>query len=294
MRLYITVLLLVLGCESVLAGQQPFEQAAIIKPNPAKLWLRSHAAVVMDQHTGQILYQKNAKQVLPIASITKLMTAMVLIDAGLDMDEVIRIKREDKDTLRWSKSRLPIGARLSRMDMLKISLMASENRAAAALARTFPGGKAAFIQAMNDKAKSLQMNKTRFSDSTGLITENQSTAADLSKLLKAAWQYPLIRDISGTGKDAVTLQRRKNKLEFFNTNRLVRRANWQVGMSKTGYIKESGRCLVMQANISNRDLFIVLLNAQGKLSSYGDSGRIRKWLNNFDTNQQASLFIHNI
>ena len=147
---------------------------------------------------------------------------------------------------------------------------------------------------MNDKAKSLQMNKTRFSDSTGLITKNQSTAADLSKLLKAAWQYPLIRDISGTGKDAVTLQRRKNKLEFFNTNRLVRRANWQVGMSKTGYIKESGRCLVMQANISNRDLFIVLLNAQGKLSSYGDSGRIRKWLNNFDANQQASLSIHNI
>ena len=294
MRLYITVLLLVLGCESVLAEQQPFEQVAISKPNPDKLWLRSHAAVVMDQHSGQVLYQKNAGQVLPIASITKLMTAMVLIDAGLDMDETIRITREDKDTLRWSKSRLPVGSRLSRMDMLKISLMASENRAAAALARTFPGGKTAFIQAMNDKAKTLRMHKTSFSDSTGLITENQSTASDLSILLQAAWKYPLIREISGTGKDAVTLQRRKSKLEFFNTNRLVRRTNWQVGMSKTGYIKESGRCLVMQANISNRDLFIVLLNAQGKLSNYGDSGRIRRWLNNFDANQQASLTTHNI
>jgi len=294
MRLFIVTLLLILNSGHALSTEAPFQQASISKPNPDKLWLRSHAAVVMDQHTGQILYQKNAKAVLPIASITKLMTAMVLIDAELDMQKIIKITRKDKDTLRYSRSRLPVGSRLNRKDLLKIALMASENRAASALARSYPGGKSAFIDAMNAKSSTLGMQQTHFSDSTGLITENHSTAKDLAILLKAAWQYPLIRDISGTGKDAVTLQRRSNTLEFFNTNRLVRRSNWQVGMSKTGYIKESGRCLVMQTNISGRDLFIVLLNAQGKLSSYGDSGRIRQWLEKFDSNQQARNSTHNI
>jgi len=287
MRLLLLSLLLLLNSGHALSAEKPFQQVSISKPDSSKLWLRSHAAVVMDQHSGQILYQKNAKAVLPIASITKLMTAMVLIDADLDMQEIIRITRADKDTLRYSRSRLPVGSRLNRMDMLKIALMASENRAAAALARSFPGGKAAFIDAMNAKSKALGMQQTHFSDSTGLITENHSTAENLAILLKAAWQYPLIRDISGVGKGEVTLQRRKKTLEFNSTNRLLRRANWQIGMSKTGYIKESGRCLVMQTNISGRDLFIVLLNAQGKLSSYGDSGRIRKWLEKYDSHQQA-------
>ncbi|MCW8962790.1 MAG: D-alanyl-D-alanine endopeptidase [Gammaproteobacteria bacterium] len=287
MRIFLVTILLILNSGHALSVEPPFQQASISKPDAGKLWLRSHAAVVMDQHSGQILYQKNAKAVLPIASITKLMTAMVLIDADLDMQESISITRADKDTLRYSRSRLPVGSKLSRMDLLKIALMASENRAAAALARTYPGGKTAFIDAMNAKSKVLGMQQTRFSDSTGLITENHSTAKDLATLLKAAWQYPLIKKISGVGKGEVTLQRLKNSLEFNNTNRLLRRPNWQIGMSKTGYIKESGRCLVMQANISGRDLFIVLLNAQGKLSSYGDSGRIRKWLEKFDANRQA-------
>jgi len=287
MRLFLVTILLILNSGHALSVESPFQQASISKPDTSKLWLRSHAAVVMDQQSGQILYQKNAKTVLPIASITKLMTAMVLIDADLDMQESLSITRADKDTLRYSRSRLQVGSKLSRMDMLKIALMASENRAAAALARTYPGGKAAFIDAMNAKSRRLGMQQTRFSDSTGLITENHSTAKDLATLLKAAWQYPLIKDISGVGKGEVTLQRGKSTLEFNNTNRLLRRPNWQIGMSKTGYIKESGRCLVMQANISGRDLFIVLLNAQGKLSSYGDSGRIRKWLEKFDANQQA-------
>jgi D-alanyl-D-alanine endopeptidase (penicillin-binding protein 7) len=291
---YITSILLLMFCGYAFSADTPFDQTPSHGPDPDKLWLRSHAAVVMDQHSGQILYQKNASQVLPIASITKLMTAMVVIDAGQDMQEELRITKEDKDTLRYSKSRLPVGSRLTRMDMLKIALMASENRAASALARSFPGGRQAFIDAMNNKSKALGMLQTRFSDSTGLITENHSTAQDLAILLKSAWQYPLIRHISGTGQDAVTLHNRKNSLEFFNTNRLVRRSKWQIGMSKTGYIKESGRCLVMQTSISNRDLFVVLLNAQGRLSSYGDSGRIRRWLEKYDTAQQASRASHNI
>lgn len=294
MRSIIVALLLMLNSGYVLSAETPFQQASISKPDPGKLWLRSHAAVIIDQHTGRILYQKNANEVLPIASITKLMTAMVLVDAKLNMQEIISITRADKDTLRYSRSRLAIGAKLTRADLLKIALMASENRAASALARSFPGGKQAFIDAMNNKSKTLGMRQTYFSDSTGLITENHSTANDLTILLKAAWQYPLINHISGEAKDAVVLQRRKNKLEFFNTNRLLRRANWDIGMSKTGYIKESGRCLVMQTTLSGRDLFIVLLNAQGKLSSYGDSGRIRKWLEKFDANQQAKRPSHHI
>jgi len=217
------------------------------------------------------------------------MTAMVTIDAGLDMQEHISITLADKDTLRYSRSRLPVNSTLSRLDLLKMALMASENRAASALARTFPGGKEAFVAAMNKKSLSLGMLQTHFSDSTGLVTENASTAKDLALLLKAAWQYPLIHAISGEAKDAVTLQRKKKSLEFFNTNRLLRRNHWQIGMSKTGYIKESGRCLVMQTTLSGRDLFIVLLNAQGKLSSYGDSGRIRRWLEKYASNQQARL-----
>lgn len=294
MRYFISALLIMLTCSQTIAAEQPFQQAAASGPNPDKLWLRSHAAVVIDQHSGQVLYQKNAAEVLPIASITKLMTAMVVIDAGQDMQEILTIDKADKDTLRYSRSRLPVGSKLTRMDMLKISLMASENRAASALARNYPGGKDAFIDAMNHKATALGMSQTRFKDSTGLITENHSTASDLAILLKSAWQYELVRNISGTGQDAVRLHNRKGDLEFLNTNRLVRRAKWQVGMSKTGYIKESGRCLVMQANISNRDLFVVLLNAQGRLSSYGDSGRIRRWLEKYDATRQASRTTHNI
>jgi D-alanyl-D-alanine endopeptidase (penicillin-binding protein 7) len=253
------------------------------KPDPAKLWLRSHAAVIVDQQTGEVLYQKNADEILPIASITKLMTAMVILDASLDMEAVITITKDDKDSLRHSRSRLPVGSRLNRFDLLKMALMASENRAAAALARTFPGGSKAFIQAMNLKSRQLNMQNTTFKDSTGLITNNQSTAHDLLLLMKAAWEYPLIKALSGSGTSEVTLLSSKRELKFNNTNRLLRREHWTIGMSKTGYIKESGRCLVMQTTIADRDLFVVLLNAQGKLSSYGDSGRIRKWLERFES-----------
>jgi D-alanyl-D-alanine endopeptidase (penicillin-binding protein 7) len=210
------------------------------------------------------------------------MTAMVLIDARLDMDEAISISAADKDKLRYSRSRLPVGSKLTRADLLKMALMASENRAAAALARTYPGGSEAFIRAMNIKSRKLGMQDTVFKDSTGLITQNQSTARDLSLLLQAAWGYPLIRDFSGIGSSQVKLISSDREIKFNNTNRLLRNARWTIGMSKTGYIKESGRCLVMQTTIAGRDLFIVLLNAQGKLSSFGDSGRIRKWLERYE------------
>lgn len=273
MRTYLLTLLLFLNAAMASAGTLP---------DPAKLWLRSHAAVIMDQDTGKVLYQKNAQEPLPIASITKLMTAMVLIDARLGMDEAISISAADKDKLRYSRSRLPVGSTLTRADLLKMALMASENRAAAALARTYPGGSAAFIRAMNDKSRKLGMHDTVFKDSTGLITQNQSTAQDLSVLLQAAWNYPLIRDFSGIGSGQVKLISSNREIKFNNTNRLLRNARWTIGMSKTGYIKESGRCLVMQTTIAGRDLFIVLLNAQGKLSSFGDSGRIRKWLERYE------------
>lgn len=273
MRTYLLTLFLFLNASMATAGTLP---------DPAKLWLRSHAAVIMDQHTGEVLYQKNAQEPLPIASITKLMTAMVLIDARLDMDEAISISAADKDKLRYSRSRLPVGSKLTRADLLKMALMASENRAAAALARTYPGGSEAFIRAMNTKSRKLGMQDTVFKDSTGLITQNQSTAKDLSLLLQAAWGYPLIRDFSGIGSSQVKLISSNREIKFNNTNRLLRNARWTIGMSKTGYIKESGRCLVMQTTIAGRDLFIVLLNAQGKLSSFGDSGRIRKWLERYE------------
>lgn len=273
MRTYLLTLFLLLNAAMATAGTLP---------DPAKLWLRSHAAVIMDQDTGEVLYQKNAQEPLPIASITKLMTAMVLIDARLDMDEVISISAADKDKLRYSRSRLPVGSKLTRADLLKMALMASENRAAAALARTYPGGSAAFIRAMNTKSRKLGMQDTVFKDSTGLITQNQSTAQDLSLLLQAAWGYPLIRDFSGIGSGQVRLISSNREIKFNNTNRLLRNARWTIGMSKTGYIKESGRCLVMQTTIAGRDLFIVLLNAQGKLSSFGDSSRIRKWLERYE------------
>lgn len=273
MRTYLLTLFLFLNAAMATAGTLP---------DPAKLWLRSHAAVIMDQHTGELLYQKNAQEPLPIASITKLMTAMVLIDARLDMDEAIAISAADKDKLRYSRSRLPVGSKLTRADLLKMALMASENRAAAALARTYPGGNAAFIRAMNAKSRKLGLQDTVFKDSTGLLTQNKSTARDLSLLLQAAWDYPLIRDFSGIGSSQVKLISSNREIKFNNTNRLLRNAHWTIGMSKTGYIKESGRCLVMQTTIAGRDLFIVLLNAQGKLSSFGDSGRIRKWLERYE------------
>ena len=265
---------------SVAWGNDAYVTASQLRQNlkPNNLFLRSSAAVVYDLRDGQVLFERDADEQRPVASLTKLMTAMVVLDAKLPMDEVITILRKDRDRLRGSKSRLAYGSKLTRRDLLLISLAASENRAAAALARTYPGGKSAFVTAMNAKAGVLRLRDTHFADSTGLDDENVSTARDLVRLMGAASEYPLITEMSTSGKNFVTDLRKGWKVEFFNTNRLVRRRSWDVDLSKTGYIAASGYCLVMHLTIEGRPLAVVLLNSWGKDSKFGDSGRIKRWL----------------
>lgn len=240
--------------------------------------LRSSAAVVVDQNSGRMLYAKNTDARMPIASITKLMTAMVVLDAQLPMDEKITIRTEDMDALKGTHSRLKVGTTLSRHLALQLALMSSENRAAAALARDYPGGFRAFVAAMNNKADSLGMKHTRFVDSTGLNSDNASTAQDLVKMVNAAYSYPMIREMTTTGAYDVAMRGGPGRLQFKNTNRLVRNKTWEIGLSKTGFINEAGHCLVMQARIANQPMVIVLLDSWGKLSRIGDAQRIKKWM----------------
>ncbi len=255
------------------AARRPAHAAA---PALHKLWLRSTAAIIQDQETGEILYGKNASAVTPIASITKLMTAMVVLDAGLDLQEAITISAEDMDWLRNTHSRLKPGASLSRDELLRVALMASENRAAAALGRTFPGGIEAFKRAMNHKAQMLGMTGSRFDDATGLSSGNVSSAEDLVKLVRAAHQYDLIRSYTTmTGHEVHVAGR---PLAYRNTNRLVANESWNIGLSKTGFTNDAGRCLVLQAKLAERKVIIVLLDSWGKLSRIADANRIRDWL----------------
>ena len=242
----------------------------------AKLKLQSSAALVLDQISGRVLYGKNAHAIVPIASITKLMTAMVVLDAELDPEEPIAIADDDVDYLRGTHSRLKVGAVLARDDLLRLALMSSENRAAAALSRAYPGGREAFVQAMNLKAQLLGMSGSRFVDSTGLSSTNVSTAEDLSLLVRAAHRYGKIREHTTTAGYEVKAGGRR--LAFRNTNGLVSSNKWDIGVSKTGFINEAGRCLVMQATLAGREVVIVLLDSWGKYSRQGDAPRIRKWL----------------
>ncbi len=272
-------------------GANEFLSATQLKPflHARKLFLHSSHAIVVDLEENTVLYEKKSDKQMPIASVTKLMTAMVILDKKLNMKEKIKIKRADRDRLRGSKSKLAYGTILTRSDMLKIALAASENRAAKALARTYPGGHEAFIAAMNAKAKALGMNDSFFKDSTGLHSKNISTPNDLIKLVIAANRYPAIRKFSTTGKDFVTDLRAGWKVEFFNTNRLVRRKAWDINISKTGYIADSGHCLVMHTEINNRPVAIVLLNSWGRLSKFGDSGRIQQWLTNAEKRAEKTV-----
>jgi len=242
------------------------------------LKLKSSAVLVMDEQTGEVLYGKNTDAVVPIASITKLMTAMVTLDAGLDLNEQIEITTEEIDITRGSgaKARLPRGAALSRDDMLHLALMASENRAAAALASSYPGGLDAFVAAMNAKARLLDMNDTRFADPTGLTAENVSSAEDLAKLVRAANDYPLIREYSTSPSHEVAINGRR--AQFGNTNALVKSNDWEIGLQKTGFIRAAGRCLVMYAKLAARPVVIVLLDSVGKYTRLVDAARIREWL----------------
>jgi D-alanyl-D-alanine endopeptidase (penicillin-binding protein 7) len=240
--------------------------------------LRSSSALIIDQKTGQVLYSKNADNVMSIASITKLMTAMVVLDKHLPLDEKITISKEDMDHLKNTSSRLRVGVTLTRRQLLQLALMSSENRAAAALARTYPGGLPAFVMAMNHKAAMLGMKDSHFVDSTGLNSANQSTAEDLAKMVNAAYKYDLICKITTTAAYDLPVHKRARALAYRNTNSLVKNKSWKIGLSKTGYINEAGHCLVMQAKIASQPMIIVLLDSWGKYTRLGDANRIKKWL----------------
>lgn len=240
--------------------------------------LLSSAALVLDANTGETLFAKNADQVHPIASITKLMTAMVILDSKLPLDGAVQISVEDLDTLKGTKSRLPVGAHFRREDLIRIALVASDNRAAAALGRTYPGGTPSFVDAMNAKATLLGLEATQFVDASGLAPGNVSSPADLGRLVAEASKYDAIRDYSTTVALDVTLPDSGRKVAYVNTNALVRAGNWDIGLSKTGYISESGKCLVMQAMIANTPIVIVLLDSWGRLTRIGDANRIKRWL----------------
>jgi serine-type D-Ala-D-Ala endopeptidase (penicillin-binding protein 7) len=246
--------------------------------------LRSASVLVKDQQTGEVLIQKQTEAVLPIASITKLMTAMVVLDSGIDLSESITIEPSDMDTLLYSPSRLPVGTHLSRKEALMLALMSSENRAANALGRTYPGGLGAFVLAMNAKAKSLGLSRTHFEDTAGLSSGNTSSALDLAQMVDAAYHYPLVREF--TTLEEATIFSGHRTLEFHNTNRLIQNPRWQIGLSKTGFTNEAGRCLVMQASVARRPLLIVLLDSQGRLTRIGDANRIRQWMEEQSLAQQ--------
>jgi D-alanyl-D-alanine endopeptidase (penicillin-binding protein 7) len=240
--------------------------------------VRSTGVFVYDPTTGQTLFAKNADQQAPMASITKLMTAMVVLDANLPLDAAIEITADDVDRVKNTTSRLPVGSRFRRDDLMRLALMASENRAAAALGRTYPGGLEAAVAAMNAKAQTLGLTQTHYVDSSGLSPQNVSSPSDLGKLVAAASSYELIREYTTTQAVSVQLPDSKRKMNFVNTNALVRSSDWKIGLSKTGYINEAGKCLVMQAMIANQPIVIVLLDSWGRLTRVADANRIRHWL----------------
>ena len=239
------------------------------------LELRSSVALVVDQDTDEVLFSKNENAVLPIASITKLMTALVTLDAGLDLNDELVVTQDDR-TIDRMRSNLRPGMRITRGQALHLALMSSENHAAHLLGRTYPGGKAAFVDAMNAKALLLGMNESKFDDPTGLSADNRSSAGDLVKLVKAAYEYPVIREYSTSTEASLPVGKRL--VRYGNTNRLTSNPDWEIGLQKTGFISAAGRCLVMQAVIEGRRVVMVLLDSVGKYSRLGDAQRLRDWL----------------
>lgn len=270
------LLALVFSCVAGLAAAAPDSL------DPARLKLASVNAVVLDAASRQSIYAKAADDVTPIASLTKLMTAMVVLDAGQPLDEVIDVGIDDFDFLKGSSSRLRLGTQLPRREMLHLALMSSENRAASAVARHYPGGLPAFIAAMNAKAATLGMMRTRFEDPTGLSPRNVSTANDLAMMVTAAAEYPLIRQYSTTPSAFVEIDPAGRIVGFNNSNRLVASDSWEILLQKTGYIREAGRCLVMMANIASKPVVIVLLDSVGKFTRLGDAERVKHWIETGD------------
>lgn len=273
------------------AAAQSKHVSAPAQYNEAPIPLHSQSVLVYDQETGAPLLAKNAQLQTPIASITKLMTAMLVLDAGQNMDDPIIITPGDRDTLKGTSSRLAIGSVYTRGQLLHLALIASDNRAAHALGRRYPGGMDRFVEMMNRKAKQLGMTNTVYVEPTGLNQNNRSTANDLARLVNHAYQnYPQIREISSSGnytlgKQRVVLKKRNKKsrvlyrtVAFNNTNRLTRQQDWHIGLSKTGFINEAGHCLVMQARVAQKNVIIVLLDAVGTYNRIGDASRIKRWL----------------
>ena len=272
-RAMVGALLLVVHGAGVAASAESAAPAS--RPTLDRLALKSSAVLVIDQDSGETLAMKNADRVLPVASLTKVMTALVVLDAAQPLSEILEITNEDVDREKHTPSRLKVGTRLSRDDLLLLALMASENRAASALSRNYPGGRSAFIAQMNAKARALGMNSTHFADPAGLSSRSVSTARDLHRLLTAAETQPLISDYSTRRNHTVRVARNR-PLTFINSNRLVRHSgSWDIGLQKTGFTNEAGRCLVMQAKVANRRLSMIVLNSVGKLTRYGDASRVR-------------------
>jgi D-alanyl-D-alanine endopeptidase (penicillin-binding protein 7) len=253
-----------------------FGQLAGLHTTSDELDLKSSVALVIDQDTREVLLRKNDSAVLPIASITKLMTGLIVSEAKLPADEMIEITQDDVDTEKGSSSRLRVGTVLSRAELLHLALMSSENRAAHALGRSYPGGLPTFVALMNAKAKTLGMNDTSYVEPTGLSSRNQSSAHDLATLVNVAYNDPQLRELSTSPNHQVSIGKRL--LVFNNTNRLVKSPQWEIGLQKTGYISEAGQCLVMQAKVAGRKLIMVFLDSAGKLSRIADAERVRRWV----------------
>ena len=269
-------LIVVFAC--VLGPLTAVASAAETVLDPGKLKLASANVLVMDAQDGRRMYSKAADEVTPIASLTKLMTAMVVLDANPSLDDPVAVDMDDFDYIKGSRSRLRMGTTLSRGEMLRLALMSSENRAASSLARHYPGGNVAFVAAMNAKAAALGMTNTRFEDPTGLSPHNVSTANDLALMVGAAARYPLIRDYTTTPAHFVEVQPSGQVLGFNNSNALVKNVAWDIQLQKTGYIREAGRCVVMLATIASRPMVIVLLDSLGKYTRLGDAQRVKHWL----------------
>ncbi len=276
----------VVAKKQVKAKPQKLKRAQATLDDAQGILLQSASALVTDQISGAVLYEKSADSVVPIASITKLMTAMVTLDANPGLQEILTIGEEDVDTLKGTHSRLHVGTRLTREEMLNLALMSSENRAASALSRHYPGGREAFIAAMNRKTQALGMTDTQFADPTGLTASNVSSARDLAKMVAAAYQYPLIREFSTMAEREVMVGRRNQM--FRNTNSLVKSPSWEIGLSKTGYINEAGKCLVMHTWLNSKPTIIVLLDSWGKMTRIGDANRIKRWVESAQMTQRQT------
>jgi len=260
---------------TVAQAQQNVNYSAL---NDNGLKLASVSAAITDLNTGAQLYSKNAHRRVPIASITKVMTAMVVLDAGLPLNEYLKVTRYKHGVNKNTYSRIRIGSKLRRRDLIRLALMSSENLASAMLAKHYPGGVGKFVVDMNQKAKRLGMHNTRFVDSSGLSPKNVSTAADLTIMVTAAMKYPLIKETSTTSQFTANFRGPQYRLPYGNTNPLVRSKRWNVLLSKTGYLREAGRCLVMVAEVDGAPITMVFLDSLGKRTPLGDAGRVRRWI----------------